>query len=54
MKSTKKTPKTTHHRDAEAQRKASNGKVERNPLVPRILVSSWFLRLFLCASVSLW
>jgi hypothetical protein len=37
MKGTKKAPKTTHHRDTEAQRKASNGKVERNPLVPRIV-----------------
>ena len=54
MKGTEKPPKTTHHRDTEAQRKASNEKVERNPLVPRIFVSSWFLWLFLCASVSLW
>ena len=51
MKDTKKTPKTTHHRDTEAQRKASNTKVKRDPLVPRIFVSSWFLWLFLCASV---
>jgi len=29
MKATKKTLKTTHHRDTEAQGKASNGKVER-------------------------
>jgi len=54
MKGTKKTPKTTHHRATEAQRKASNGKVERNLLVRPIFVSSWSLWLFLCASVSLW
>jgi hypothetical protein len=34
MKGTNKPPKTTHHRDTETQRKASNGKVEKKPSCP--------------------